>query len=114
MHKKSNIFGTIASFTTIVVVLLFAASSCTNPSTPAGHEGYIYEQPRFIGSGGYQGSLVGPSNYGFSLLRNQVVNIDMRPNTYTERFSILANDDLNISFDFHAVLAIKQVLSNKS
>ncbi len=51
--------------------------------------------------------MKGPSNYGMSLLRNEVVNIDMRPNTYTETFRILANDDLNIKFDFHAVIAIE-------
>lgn len=107
MQKKSKVGSTIGSVIALGVFLLFAATSCTNPSTPAGHEGYVYEQPRFFGSGGYQGSLIGPSNYGFSLLRNQVISIDMRPNTYTERFSILANDDLNISFDFHAVISIK-------
>jgi regulator of protease activity HflC (stomatin/prohibitin superfamily) len=31
----------------------------------------------------------------------------MRPNTYTETFSILANDDLYISFNFHAVISIR-------
>ncbi|WP_425334941.1 prohibitin family protein [Pseudoalteromonas piscicida] len=107
MKSKSSIGSSIISVVVVAIVLLFSITSCTNPSTPAGHEGYVFEQPRFFGSGGYQGSLVGPSNYGFSPLRNQVVNIDMRPNTYTERFEILAKDDLNISFDFHAIIAIK-------
>ncbi|WP_418346770.1 SPFH domain-containing protein [Shewanella psychrophila] len=82
-------------------------SGCTNPNTPAGQEGYVFEKPRIFGSGGYRGSLTGPSNYGVSLWRNEIINIDMRPNTYTENFKILANDDLNISFNFHAVIAIK-------
>lgn len=60
-----------------------------------------------FGEGGYQGTMIGPANYGMSLWRNQVINIDMRPNTYTEAFKILANDDLNISFDFHAVISIE-------
>lgn len=88
----------------LFISLLFG---CSNPNTPAGFEGYVFEQPRVFGAGGYRTSLVGPSNYGVSLWRNQVVNIDMRPNTYTESFNILANDDLNISFKFHAVIAIK-------
>ncbi|KZN48137.1 SPFH domain-containing protein [Pseudoalteromonas luteoviolacea] len=90
---------------------VFAAvllTACTNPNTPAGHEGYVFEKPRIFGAGGYRSTLEGPSNYGVSLWRNQVINIDMRPNTYTENFKILANDDLNISFDFHAVISIKQ------
>ncbi len=82
-------------------------TACTNPSTPAGQEGYVYEKPRVFGEGGYQGSMVGPANFGMSLLRNEVINIDMRPNTYTEAFQILANDDLNIRFDFHAVISIE-------
>ncbi len=31
----------------------------------------------------------------------------MRPNTYTEQFKILARDDLNVSFRFHAVISLK-------
>lgn len=80
---------------------------CSNPNTPAGHEGYVFENPRVFGAGGYKGALQGPSNYGVSLWRNQVINLDMRPSTYTEAFKILANDDLNISFQFHAVIAIR-------
>ncbi len=87
--------------------VLGSLTACTNPSTPAGQEGYVYEKPRVFGEGGYQGSMVGPANFGMSLLRNEVINIDMRPNTYTETFQILANDDLNIRFDFHAVISIE-------
>jgi regulator of protease activity HflC (stomatin/prohibitin superfamily) len=49
----------------------------------------------------------GPGNYGVSLFRNQVINIDIRPKTYTEQFKILAQDDLNIAFRFHAVIRIE-------
>ena len=35
------------------------------------------------------------------------MNIDIRPNTYREIFKILAKDDLNVNFSFHAVLALK-------
>jgi len=33
------------------------------------------------------------TNFGLSPLRNEVVNVDIRPQTYTERFKILARDD---------------------
>jgi len=91
-----------------IVVLMsgLALVFSSNPSTPAGHEGYVYEEPRLFGNGGYQDSIQGPANYGISLMRNRVINIDMRPGTYTENFHILARDDLNISFDFHTIMAV--------
>ncbi|WP_372880174.1 SPFH domain-containing protein [Psychromonas sp.] len=89
------------------VITVISVTSFSNPGTPAGHEGYVYEDPRIFGSGGYRGVLTGPSNFGVSLWRNKVINIDVRPNTYTENFQILAKDDLNISFNFHAVISIK-------
>lgn len=85
-------------------LLVAAVMFGTNPATPEGHEGYIKENPRFFGKGGYRGSLTGPSNYGLSLWRNQAINVDMRPKTYTERFNILTKDELNISFSFQAII----------
>lgn len=91
----------------IAAVIAAAAIGCSNPYTPPGHEGYVYERPRLFGTGGPQGTVTGPGNYGVSVLRNEIVNIDVRPQTYTESFKILARDDLNVSFQVHAVLAIE-------
>ena len=88
-------------------LLLLTLSGCTNPNTPAGHEGYVYENPRLFGKGGFQGAIAGPGNFGVSLWRNEVINIDMRPNTYSEEFRILAKDDLNISFRVDAILSVE-------
>ncbi len=90
------------------LLLASSVTACTNPSTPAGHEGYVYEQPRMFGSGGFQGQLTGPSNYGFSFFRHQIINIDMRPTTYREQFKILAKDDLNVTVGVHAVLSLEK------
>ena len=92
---------------TLVIIAALLAVACSNPYTPPGYEGYVYEQPRFFGTGGPQGTVIGPGNFGISILRNQVVNIDIRPQTYTEAFKILARDDLNVAFQVHAVLAIE-------
>lgn len=89
-----------------ICLILFALMS-TNPSVPAGYEGYIYEEPRLFGQGGFQSYVAGPANYGISLNRNRTINIDMRPSTYKENFGILAKDDLNIGFHFHAIISIK-------
>ncbi len=91
----------------MLLPLLALLASCTNPSTPAGHEGYVYENPRVWGKGGFQGTMSGPENFGVSLWRNEAVIIDIRPRTYTEHFQILAKDDLNIQFNYHAILMIK-------
>jgi len=95
----------------LVVALIFtsiALISCTNPSTPAGFEGYVFEDPRIFGKGGFRGTIIGPGNYGMSVLRNRVINIDVRPNTYKESFRILTKDDLNVTFSFHSVIAVKK------
>jgi len=93
-------------FLCIALAALFVAG-CSNPYTPPGHEGYVFERPRWIGQGGFQGTVIGPGNFGVSILRNEVVNLDIRPQTYTEAFQILAKDDLNVSFQVHAVLEIE-------
>jgi len=86
---------------------LFYLTGCTNPSTPAGHEGYVKENPRVFGKGGFRGALKGPANYGVSLWRNEVENVDFRPKTYAETFNILAKDELNISFRFQTIIKVQ-------
>jgi regulator of protease activity HflC (stomatin/prohibitin superfamily) len=90
-----------------LVGLVFFSYVFSNPFTPAGHEGFVYENPRVFGKGGFRGAIKGPGNYGASLWRNQIINIDMRPQTYKEGFNVLAKDDLNVSFQFEAVIKIK-------
>ena len=95
-------------FCTFILLVSFVyLSGCTNPSTPAGHEGYVKENPRIFGKGGFRGELKGPANYGVSLWRNEVENVDIRPQTYPETFNILAKDELNISFRFQTIIKIK-------
>ena len=108
MNRNASIFATIGFLAVGLVLLLIVFTLfSSNPSVPAGHEGYVYEEPRLFGQGGFKDSVTGPSNYGISLNRNRVLNIDMRPNSYKETFGILAKDDLNISFDFHAIISVR-------
>lgn len=93
---------------TILISVLFVLTGCSNPSTPAGYEGYVKENPRVWGKGGFQGELKGPENFGVSLWRNEVENVDFRPQTYGESFNILAKDELNISFRFQTIIKVKQ------
>lgn len=92
----------------MLAISLLVLSGCyTNPSTPPGHEGYVYENPRLFGKGGFGGSVKGPGNYGISLWNNKVQNVDFRPKTYPEDFKILTQDELNISFRFQTIIKIK-------
>jgi regulator of protease activity HflC (stomatin/prohibitin superfamily) len=89
----------------IGIICLFTLSGCyTNPNTPEGHEGYVWENPRLFGEGGFQGIVKGPGNYGFSFLKNEVINVDFRPTTHKEDFKILAKDELNVEFSFQFVM----------
>jgi len=94
-------------YVAFLVGLVILSYGCSNPFTPAGHEGFVYENPRVFGKGGFRGAIKGPGNYGASLWRNQIINVDMRPQTYKESFKVLAKDDLNVSFRFEAVIRIK-------
>lgn len=98
----------IAAIGLVTGLAAFGTTGCTNPHTPAGHDGYVFEDPRLFGEGGYRGEVRGPGNYGTSAFRNQVINIDTRPTTYTEEFRILVKDDLNVAFRVHAVMQVQQ------
>lgn len=91
----------------LTVGIMLFGFGCSNPSTPAGHEGYVKENPRIFGKGGFRGELKGPQNYGMSLWRNEVENVDFRPQTYAETFNILTKDELNISFRFQTIIKVK-------
>ena len=93
--------------TALSLLGVLAITACTNPHTPAGSEGYVFERPRLFGEGGFQGIVEGPGNFGVSPWRNQAINIDVRPTTFSEPFQILAQDDLNVSFQIHVVLHVQ-------
>jgi regulator of protease activity HflC (stomatin/prohibitin superfamily) len=91
----------------VMLIILGLLDIRTNAYVPPGHEGYIFERPRIFGNGGFQGTVTGPGNFGLSLWRNEAINIDMRPRTHSENFNLLAQDDLTVSFKFHAVISIE-------
>jgi regulator of protease activity HflC (stomatin/prohibitin superfamily) len=91
----------------LIISAILSLSACTNPHTPAGHEGFVKEEPLIIGNGGYVGSVTGPGNFGFSFWNNVVENVDFRPKTYPEVFEILAKDELNIKFNYQTIIKVK-------
>ena len=41
-----------------LVGLVFFSYVFSNPFTPAGHEGFVYENPRVFGKGGFRGEII--------------------------------------------------------
>ena len=84
----------------------------SNPMVEAGYVGYIYKEPvRFSATkGGFHKTVIGPARLGLHLSPNEykVIPIDIRYKTYSERFKILAADQLNIEFMAHVRLRAKR------
>jgi regulator of protease activity HflC (stomatin/prohibitin superfamily) len=80
---------------------------CTNPTTNAGEEGYLYHVPWTFGSSKYVGTQVGPASPGLSW---QVFtkNIDVMSKTYHESFDILTDDRVNLKFQAHAKIRLRE------
>lgn len=78
--------------------LLAGVTGCSNPETPAGHEGYVYSRPIAFGHGGFVETMTGPRKYGISW-RKYVTNVDMRPTPFTATYTVRMEDELNVEFD---------------
>jgi len=95
--------GPVAGVALIFTAIAFVGLSrfgCGNHHTPPGHEGYLRSRPVF-GAGAFVGTQVGPTSTGW-VWRQEVVNIDMRPRTFSEKMTIVTSDQLELSFSAHA------------
>ncbi len=90
----------------LLVAALATVAACTNPETPAGHQGYVYHVPLLLGKMAYERTLTGPSSTGVSW-RLFVENIDMRAQSYSEDFSLLTRDNLNVVFQVSTRIALR-------
>ena len=84
----------------IVAVVGMSRVGCANHHTPPGYEGYIRSKP-LVGAGAFVGTQVGPTSTGW-VWRQEVVSIDMRPRTFSEKMTIVTSDQLELSFSAHA------------
>ena len=62
----------------LVVIVVVGLLMMTNPSVGPGECGYVYEDPRVFGKGGFRAILVGPAAYGLSFRRNLIKRIPVR------------------------------------
>jgi len=87
-------------------ILASPIASANSIQVGAGFVGYIYYKPLIATwlSSEYSGIVKGPGNWSWSPFHYEAIIIDTRPRTYNEPFQILARDQLNISFEVHAIL----------
>jgi hypothetical protein len=90
----------------IAAVVLISYAGCRNHHTPAGHVGYIKSVP-FLGAGEYVDTQTGPTSTGF-VWRQEVVNIDVRPRTFSEEMKIPTRNRLEVQLRAHARIRLDQ------
>ncbi len=86
------------------VGVAIAGAGCRNQHTPAGHVGYVKSRP-FVGAGEFVGTQDGPTSTGFAW-RLEVVNLDVRPNTFSEQMSIPTRNRLEVQLRANARIRI--------
>lgn len=107
----SRIFGRIGPILGALAVIFvlgvagLSRAGCDNHHTPAGYEGYIRSKP-LIGAGEFVGTQKGPTSTGW-VWRQDVVNIDMRPRTYTEQMTIRTSKGSELTFRAHARIKLR-------
>lgn len=95
----------VSLFVIFLFVLVFSRVGCANHHTPPGYEGYVRSRP-IAGAGEFVGVLRGPTSTGW-VWRQEVVNIDVRPRTYSEEMSIVTAERLTLSFRAHARIRLR-------
>jgi len=96
----------VSSVLGIIVLIALSRVGCVNVHTPAGYEGYIRSNP-IAGAGKFIGTQTGPTSTGW-VWRQQVVNIDMRPRTYSEEMVIPTSDRLKLGLRAHVRIRLKK------
>ena len=111
-HQIRRVVVTLAGIAVLVAGLWCVAwyLGSRNPHTPAGYVGYVYRDAWF-GKAQFLQLQKGPTSAGRGWLY-RVLNVSITPYTYPEEFtgesSVLAKDDLKISFRAHIVWRVKE------
>lgn len=109
MFRKAVLSGSVLVAALLVLWGLVWYGGSNNPHTPAGYVGYVH-QDSWFGEARFVGLKTGPSSSGRHWLY-KVTNVSVTPYTYAEPFegesSIMAKDDLKISFRLHVVWKVR-------
>ena len=95
----------IALILSVLVVAGLSKAGCANHHTPPGFEGYIRSKP-LLDTGEYIGLQKGPTSTGW-VWRQEVINIDMRPRTYSEEMKIRTAKGSDLKFKAHVRIQLK-------
>jgi len=90
----------------MLAMMVINAIGGSNAFTPAGHEGYVFQQPLAIGQREFVRTQRGPTSTGWAW-RYGVTNLDMRITTYSEELKIFSSDNLEVTFEAHARIRLK-------
>src|SRR5687767_2947440 len=90
----------------MLAMMVINAIGGSNVFTPAGHEGYVFQQPLAIGQREFVRTQRGPTSSGWAW-RYGVTNLDMRITTYSEELKIFSSDNLEVTFEAHARIRLK-------
>jgi regulator of protease activity HflC (stomatin/prohibitin superfamily) len=82
----------------VALSALLGLGACTNPETPAGHEGYIFHTPLMFGKMEFRNAQRGAATTGVSW-RLFTENVDYRTISFAEHFQLLTADNLSVSFE---------------
>jgi hypothetical protein len=92
-------------------IIVYAGSAgCALKAIDAGHEGVFVEKPFFIGHGGVDPTPVKPGR-SIVALTTELIQVDLRPNQFSEHFDIISAENAPVSFD---AFLIANVLPGKS
>jgi hypothetical protein len=96
----------VGSVLLLIGLIALSRVGCVNRHTPAGYEGYVRSNP-IAGAGKYIGTQSGPTSTGW-VWRQKVVNIDMRPRTYSEEMEIPTSNRLKLHLKAHVRIKLKR------
>jgi hypothetical protein len=110
-HERSPVlkYGAPAAGALLLILaggIALSWFNCVNVHTPAGFEGYVKSRP-IAGAGEYVGTQTGPTSTGW-VWRQDVVNIDMRPRTFSEEMTIPTNNRVEIALRAHARVKLRR------
>jgi regulator of protease activity HflC (stomatin/prohibitin superfamily) len=98
-------------FLLVTGIIVYAGSvGCALKAIDAGHEGVFVEKPFFIGHGGVDPTPVKPGR-SIVALTTELIQVDLRPNQFSEHFDIISAENAPVSFD---AFLIANVLPGKS
>jgi len=96
----------------LLIALIVNGIGGTNPHTPPGHEGYVFHQPLVFGQRVFVEAQAGPTSTGWAW-RQYVTNIDIRVATWSEQMHIFASDNLEVSFEAHARIRLREGMTRE-